>query len=107
MRTTVRIDDDLLFQLRDRAAHEKLSLTQMVDRALRAGLTSLDEAKARPVRRFRQRTRAMGVRRVDLNTAEFQRRKKRKARIGGRTTGLCKTVCASATLRPVVPPGDR
>lgn len=38
MRSTVRIDDDLMEELKSRAAKEDISLTRMLNRTLRAGL---------------------------------------------------------------------
>lgn len=65
MRTTVRIDDDLLAQLKQRARAEGISLTELLNRVLRAGL----EAK-RPKRRPVQiRTVEMGAPRIDLDRA--------------------------------------
>jgi hypothetical protein len=69
MRTTVRIDDDLLLELRERADSEKESLTRYLNRVLRAGLSSLKGKSESRSRRFRQRTFAMGAPRVDLNKA--------------------------------------
>jgi hypothetical protein len=40
MRTTVRIDDDLLRELKDRAHREDISLTKLLDRVIRQGMTS-------------------------------------------------------------------
>lgn len=55
-------------ELRNRAGSEKLSLTRLINRLLRAGLAS-SQQKEQPSRRFRQRTHAMGQPRVDLNKA--------------------------------------
>jgi hypothetical protein len=65
MRTTVRIDDDLLRQLQRQARQEKASLTQIVNRAIRRGIA------APPVKhkRFKQKTFSMGVPLVNLDKA--------------------------------------
>jgi hypothetical protein len=68
MRTTVRIDDDLLRELKQRAQKEKTSMTTMINQVIRRGM----KAPANPgikARRFRQRTFDMGVPLVDLTKA--------------------------------------
>lgn len=67
MRTTVRIQDDLLLQLKDKAAQEKVSLTRVLNQTLRAGLRAAQETK--PRRRYHERTHSLGVPRVDLTKA--------------------------------------
>lgn len=68
MRTTVRLDDELIEQLKARARKEKLSLTRLLNRALRDGLRA--SKGGRPQKpRFKQKTHAMGAARVDLNKA--------------------------------------
>lgn len=68
MRTTVRIDDAMLLELKQKAAHEEISLTRLLNRTLQAGLRA--EAQAgKPKRRHREKTHAMGTPRVDLNKA--------------------------------------
>ena len=64
MRTTVRIDDDLLKELKQRAALEKLSFTRMLNRTLRQGLYSLasDGTKRRP---YQEQPVSMGKPRID------------------------------------------
>lgn len=66
MRTTLRIDDDLLRELKQRAADAKVSLAQLVNDVLRRGLAAPDPE---PVERFEQPTFAMGPARVDLTKA--------------------------------------
>jgi predicted transcriptional regulator len=65
MRTTIRIDDDLLRQLQRQAQRENASLTQVVNRAIRRGIASP------PLKRkqFKQRTFDMGVPLVNLDKA--------------------------------------
>jgi hypothetical protein len=68
VRTTVRLDDELLEQLKAQARKEKVSLTRMVNRALRAGLQA--GGARRPSRAaYRERTHAMGVPRLALDKA--------------------------------------
>lgn len=67
MRTTLRIDDDLLRALKERARQEQLSLASVANRALRRGLMQSEDRK--PPKKFRQRTVNMGVPLVDLTKA--------------------------------------
>lgn len=64
----MRIDDDLMAELRQRALREKVSLTRLVSRTLRGGLEA-SRRGSRPRRRFRQRVFAMGKPAVDLTKA--------------------------------------
>ena len=67
MRTTVRLDDDLLEDLKARARREDVSLTKLVNRVLRAGLkASRHPPRLRP---FRERPKAMGAPRMALDRA--------------------------------------
>ena len=68
MRTTVRIDDALLLELKTKAAAEDISLTRLLKRTLQAGLRAEQQEK-RPKRQHREKTHSMGVPRVDLNKA--------------------------------------
>ena len=68
MRTTVRIDDALLLELKAKAAAEDISLTRLLNRTLQAGLRAEQQEK-RPKRQHREKTHSMGVPRVDLNKA--------------------------------------
>ena len=68
MRTTVRLDDELLEQLKVKARRENISLTRLLNRALRDGLRARKPAKHEK-RRFKQKTQAMGVPKMDLNKA--------------------------------------
>jgi hypothetical protein len=65
MRTTVRIDDELLRELKRRAAKQKVSLTAFLNGILRLGLS----AKAPPRKPYRERTFSMGEPRVNLDKA--------------------------------------
>jgi hypothetical protein len=68
MRTTVRIDDDLLRDLKQRAKIEKTSLTEVVNQVIRNGLKPRPAADRSP-RRFRQKTHSMGPPLVDITKA--------------------------------------
>ena len=66
MRTTVRIDDDLLSELRERSRDEKLSLTQLINGTLRAGLRANVKSASVP-RNYREPTHSMGAPAIDLD----------------------------------------
>jgi len=65
MRTTVRIDDDLMRELKERAQREAVSLTRLINGLIRRGL----EPRGKPRKPFRQQTYSMGVPKVDLTKA--------------------------------------
>jgi hypothetical protein len=65
MRTTVRIDDDLLRQLKDRAHRENVSVAQLVNQVIRHGLKS-PTGKPRP---YREKTFNMGKPLMNLDKA--------------------------------------
>lgn len=68
MRSTFRIDDDLLEELRERAHREKVSLTRLLNRLLRSGMAAKpDRTGRRP--HYREQTYAMGEPRTDLRKA--------------------------------------
>jgi len=68
VRTTVRVDDELLERLKAQARKEKVSLTRLLNRALKAGLRA-GGARRRPQRAYRERVHAMGVPRLVLDKA--------------------------------------
>jgi hypothetical protein len=68
MRTTVRIDDELLRNLREQARKQNISLTRLLDRTLRAGMQASRDPR-RPRRRYREQTHAMGAPSVKLDKA--------------------------------------
>ena len=68
MRTTVRIDDELLERLKEQARKENTSLTRLLDRTLRAGLQA-SHKPGRPRRRYREQSHAMGAPRIKLDKA--------------------------------------
>ena len=68
MRTTVRVDDELLEQLKTRARKEEVSLTRLLNRTLKAGLQA-GGARRRAQPAYRERVHAMGVPRVALDKA--------------------------------------
>lgn len=68
MRTTVRLDDELLERLKAQAQKERVSLTRLINRTLKVGL-QVGRAR-RPKRPFyRERAQALGAPRVSLDKA--------------------------------------
>ena len=66
MRSTVRIDDDLMVELKARAEAASVSLTRMLNRTLRIGLReSVEQAESRQT--FQQRTYRMGAPRLGID----------------------------------------
>lgn len=70
MRTTVRIEDDLLLELKDKAARESSSLTRAFNQTLRAGLRA-EQVTKKPRSRYQEKTHSLGVPRFDLTKALF------------------------------------
>jgi hypothetical protein len=68
MRTTIRIDDDLLKQLKDAARQENISLGRLINRTLRRGLAA-DGAKRHRTRRYREKVYSMGKPEANLDKA--------------------------------------
>ena len=68
MRTTVRLDDELFERLKAQARKEKVSLTRLLNRALKAGLLA-GGAHRRAQPAYRARVHAMGVPRLALDKA--------------------------------------
>ena len=68
MRTTVRIDDDLMRQLKQQAHGEGLSLTKLINRVLRKGMTD-SGAGSKPRRACREKTFRMGQPKANLDKA--------------------------------------
>ena len=68
MRTTIRIEDELLERLKEQALRENVSLTNLVNRTLRAGM---QRSRAAPRRRsqYREKTYSMGAPRFDVDKA--------------------------------------
>ena len=66
MRTTLRIDDELLQRLKEQARKENTSLTRLIERTLRAGMQAAGRP-SRPRKRYREPTRAMGAPRINLD----------------------------------------
>ena len=62
----MRIEEDLMGEIRRRAAEEHVSINRMINLVLRAGLSVSGEVE-KP--RFRQRVHSMGVERVDISRA--------------------------------------
>ena len=68
MRSTVRIDDDLMIELKRRAHDESISVTRVLNRTLRAGLFRAEQQGERAAP-FRQQRVAMGRPRVAIEKA--------------------------------------
>ena len=68
MRTTVRIEDSLLRELKAKASEEGTSMTRLLDRILRAGLRA-EQLEKRPRSRYREDTFSMGRPSIDLTKA--------------------------------------
>ena len=68
MRTTVRIDDALLREIKAKADAERVSMTRLFNRILRAGL-SAEQREKQPTRRHREKTYSLGAPGVDLTKA--------------------------------------
>ncbi len=71
MRTTTRIDDEVLKELKDLARKENTSLARVLNRTLRAGLGNARRPAPRR-RQYRERVHAMGRPRMDLRKALAQ-----------------------------------
>lgn len=65
MRTTLRIDDDLHRELRERATAQGVSISELFNRTLRLGLA----AKPPRARRYRQRVYNLGEPRFNVDKA--------------------------------------
>jgi hypothetical protein len=68
MRTTIRLDNELLARLKTQARRENVSLTGLVNRTLRAGMQAARGQQARRPK-FREQAVSMGVPRVALDKA--------------------------------------
>lgn len=68
MRSTVRIDDDLMLELKERASRESVSLTRMLNRVLRDGLRASRGRHSEKIA-YKEKTMAMGTPRLDLDKA--------------------------------------
>ena len=68
MRTTTRIDDDLLDELKEQARKRRTPLTKVLNRTLRAGL-SASRGRPRRTTPHHEKTYAMGRPRIDLEKA--------------------------------------
>ena len=68
MRTTVRVEDELLERLKAQARKENVSLTRMINRALRAGMDAGGASRRkRPI--YREQVHSLGTPRVALDKA--------------------------------------
>lgn len=64
----MRIDDDLMRDLREQAHREGTSLATLVNRVLRRGVRALEQGR-KTARPYREKTFSMGKPKVDLDTA--------------------------------------
>ena len=68
MRSTVRIDDDLMAELKEWAHRENVSQTRLLNRLLREGMKALREKRSSKTP-YKETTIAMGSPRIDLDKA--------------------------------------
>jgi metal-responsive CopG/Arc/MetJ family transcriptional regulator len=68
MRSTVRIDDDLMMELKERARRENVSQSRMLNRLLREGIQASRGQSAKK-EQYKESTIAMGTPRVELDKA--------------------------------------
>jgi plasmid stability protein len=66
-RTTIRLDDDLMRQLKERAARENTSLSKCTNQMIREGLRAASQPRKR--KRFVQKTYNMGIPKIDITKA--------------------------------------
>lgn len=69
MRTTLRIDDDLLRELRERAHRDRVPLTVLLNSVLRSGLDKGSAGRPKSRRPYREQVYSMGSPRVPLDKA--------------------------------------
>ncbi len=69
MRTTVRVDDDLMRELKNLAHKEGISLAQLFNRTVRAGLEAVKNKSSKAKKPYREKTFSMGKPKVDLTKA--------------------------------------
>jgi hypothetical protein len=67
LRTTLRIDDDLLAELKKRAGDEPI--TRVLNEVLRRGIETINDDRERYVHEYREETYDLGVPNVDLTKA--------------------------------------
>jgi uncharacterized Ntn-hydrolase superfamily protein len=68
MRTTVRVDNEILEQLKAQARKENVSLTRLLNRTLKAGLQA-GGARRRKQPIYREQVQSLGAPRVALDKA--------------------------------------
>ena len=69
MRTTLRIDDDLMILLRKKAHREGVVLTELVNRLIRCGMEASRQQRRQRAEAYRERVFSMGEPAVNLNKA--------------------------------------
>ena len=67
MRTTIRLDDDLLDRLKREAQRQNVSLTRIINRTIKAGLAGGASRRRRSP--YKEQAHAMGVPRLPLDKA--------------------------------------
>jgi hypothetical protein len=68
MRTTIKIDDELLARLKEQALRKRIPLTKLVNQILRGGLRT-DRHTASQKHPYQEETHPLGPPRVDLTKA--------------------------------------
>ena len=68
MRTTIRVDDELLERLKAQARKENVSLARLLNRTLKAGLQARGARRRKPPV-YREQVHSMGIPRVALDKA--------------------------------------
>jgi len=69
MRTTVRVDDDLMRELKEHAHKEGVSLAQLFNKTVRAGLDVLKNGNSTRKKPYREKPFNTGKPKVDLTKA--------------------------------------
>ncbi len=65
----MRIDDDLLMLLRERAHRESVPLTQLINRMIRQGMNDMNSRQSKAGPPYREQVHSMGTPKYDLTRA--------------------------------------
>ena len=68
MRTTIRIDDDLFLELKEQAHRQNISLSKLLNQALRAGIKAANQLNSQRGY-YKEKTYKMGIPRANLDKA--------------------------------------
>jgi hypothetical protein len=68
MRTTVRIDDDLMRELKSRAHGDRISLNQLINRLIRHGMEAI-RCRSTPAEPYSETTFSLGQPAINLDKA--------------------------------------